>query len=238
MIDVALVTGGTGSIGREICDRLEANGFAVLAADPVKIDEAATGRPWIELDVRSISSIARAINEAQSLGSLKALVNAHGILHETKVMDIADDVMQRITDVNLQGVARMCSAVSKIIVDGGAIVNLSSVTASMGRTQNSLIYQATKAGVESITRSFAVALAHREIRVNCVAPGYLSEPMRGDGRVLRALQGGNDALKSFTPFGRLITPNEVAHVVAFLCSSGASGISGVVLPVDGAQRAY
>jgi 3-oxoacyl-[acyl-carrier protein] reductase len=108
----------------------------------------------------------------------------------------------------------------------------------MGRTSSAFVYQATKAGVESITRSFAVGLASREIRVNCVAPGYLSEPMRGEGQVLRARQGGNEALKSFTPFGRLVTPNEVAEVVAFLCSSRASGISGVVLPVDGAQRAY
>ena len=62
--------------------------------------------------------------------------------------------------------------------------------------------------------------------------------MRDTGAELRTRQGGNEALERFTPFGRLVTPWEVAEVVAFLCSSRASGISGVVLPVDGGQRAY
>src|SRR5690606_5771392 len=124
------------------------------------------------------------------------------------------------------------------IAERGAMVNFSSVTAAMGRTRNAFAYQATKAGVEAMTRSFAMELAPREIRVNCIQPGYLSEPMRGAGATARARQGGNAALERLTPFGRLVTPAEVAEVAAFLCSRRASGISGAVIPVDGGQRAY
>jgi len=140
--------------------------------------------------------------------------------------------------VNLEGVARLLALSGPRMADGAAVVTVSSVTASMGRTQAAAVYQASKAGVEALTRSYAIALAPRGVRVNCVAPGYLSQPMQGEGTVLRARQGGNATLTAMTPMGRLVTPEEVAEVIAFLCSSRASGISGVVLPVDGAQRAW
>ncbi len=237
MPDVAIVTGGTGSIGAAVCETLASQGWICLAADLV---QPATPPAWRfqHLDVLSAASIQEVVAQAGTLGTLRALVNAHGVLHHTPLADGADEAVDRILAINLKGVARMSRAAAGSIADGGAIVNLSSVTASMGRTRDAYAYQAAKAGVESLTRTFAIALAPREVRVNCVAPGYLSTPMRGEGAELRARQGGNDELKKFTPFGRLVTPHEVAEVVAFLCSARASGISGVVLPVDGGQRAY
>jgi NAD(P)-dependent dehydrogenase (short-subunit alcohol dehydrogenase family) len=238
MPDVAIVTGGTGSIGAAICQILGAQGWSCLAADLVEPEAGASGSDFEHLDVRSYASIRHVIDRACSLGTLRALVNAHGILRETPLSQEAEDAIDAVLETNLKGVARVLNAAAGVIADRGAVINLSSVTASMGRTQNAYAYQAAKAGVEALTRTFAIALAPREVRVNCVAPGYLSTPMRDTGAELRTRQGGNAALERFTPFGRLVTPWEVAEVVAFLCSSRASGISGVVLPVDGGQRAY
>ncbi|WP_137179467.1 SDR family NAD(P)-dependent oxidoreductase [Roseomonas sp. AR75] len=238
MTGVALVTGGAGSIGRAIGRRLAAQGLHVLLADVVPPAEMPEGCAPEPLDVRDAGAIAALLDRATQAGPLAALVLAHGILRETPPLVLAEAPMREVLDINLEGVARVLALAAPRMADGGAIVTLSSVTAAMGRTQAAVAYQASKAGVESLTRSYAVALAPRGVRVNCVAPGYLSVPMAGDGAMLRARQGGNAALTAFTPFGRLVTPEEVAAVAAFLCAPGSSGVSGVVLPVDGAQRAW
>lgn len=238
MADVAIVTGGTGSIGVAVCATLQAQGWVVVAADLVAPPDEPLQWSFEKLDVRSTAGIRDLVDLSASLGTLRALVNAHGILHETPWDDDDEDRLDAILDINFKGVARMSRAAGRALAEGGSIVNLSSVTASMGRTRNAYAYQSAKAGVESLTRTMAIALAPRGVRVNCVAPGYLSEPMRGDGSILRAQQGGNEALAQFTPSGRLVTPAEVAEAIAFLCSKRSSGISGVVLPVDGGQRAY
>jgi NAD(P)-dependent dehydrogenase (short-subunit alcohol dehydrogenase family) len=118
------------------------------------------------------------------------------------------------------------------------MVFLSSITASIGRAHGGFAYLATKGGIESLTRAFAVALGARGIRVNCVAPGFVSVPMQGDGAEARAKRGGSEALLPFTPLKRLVTPEEVGDAIAFLCSSRASGISGVIVPVDAGQKAF
>lgn len=236
MTGMAIVTGGSGSIGREVAALLAGAGLAVLAADLDAPAPAPEGCRFHPLDVRDAASCAALLEAAD--GGITALVLAHGILRETPALALDEVALAEVLAVNLEGVARLLALAAPRMADGGAIVTLSSVTAAMGRTQAAVAYQASKAGVESLTRSYAIALAPRGVRVNCVAPGYLSQPMRGEGVALRARQGGNEALTAFTPFGRLVTPAEVARAVAFLCSPAASGISGVVLPVDGAQRAW
>jgi NAD(P)-dependent dehydrogenase (short-subunit alcohol dehydrogenase family) len=238
MIKVAIVTGGTGSIGSAVCTCLLAQGWTVVAADIAEPGELPKNLHFAKLDVTSTASINAVFDVAAALGNVQALVNAHGILLETTVGSYDEERFQAVLDINLKGVARMCDAAVSRIADRGAIVQLSSVTAMMGRAKGSSAYVASKAGVEALTRNFAVALASREVRVNCVAPGFVSQPMAGEGSMLRARQGGNDAVQSFTPFGRLVTPREVAEVICFLCSERASGVSGVVIPVDGGQLAF
>lgn len=236
MTGTAIVTGGSGSIGREVAALLAGVGLAVLAADLDAPAPPPEGCRFHPLDVRDAASCTALLAAAE--GGIAALVLAHGILRETPALSLDEGALADVLAVNLEAVARLLALAAPRMADGGAIVTLSSVTAAMGRTQAAVAYQASKAGVESLTRSYAIALAPRGVRVNCVAPGYLSQPMRGEGVALRARQGGNAALTAFTPFGRLVTPVEVAQAVAFLCSPAASGISGVVLPVDGAQRAW
>ncbi len=91
--------------------------------------------------------------------------------------------------------------------------------------------------MESLTRAFAVDLGKRQVRVNCVAPGFVSVPMRGEGAAQRAKQS-DDTILAFTPLKRMATPEEVANVIGFLCSDLASGVTGAVVPVDCGQHAF
>jgi NAD(P)-dependent dehydrogenase (short-subunit alcohol dehydrogenase family) len=235
---VAVVTGGGGSIGFATCRRLVADGWDVIAADTRPPDETLAGCTFAELDVRSPESIAAVFAAAEARGTFAALVTAHGILRETKVGAFDEDAFEAVFGINLTGVVRVCNAAAERLADGAAMVLISSVTATMGRAHGAHAYQATKGAVESLTRSFAVALGPREVRVNCVAPGYISVPMQGAGADVRARLGGTAPLIAATPFGRLVTPEEVADVIGFLCSRQSSGVSGAVIPVDGGERAF
>lgn len=235
---VAIVTGGSGSIGAASAQCLARDGWTVVQADTAAPSELAPGAKFHDLDVHSNESIRRGIEFCASLGELHAVVIAHGILLETDPSDIDEEKLDAIIEVNLKGVARVCSLAGRDLSEGSAIVTLGSFIASLGRGVNGFVYQATKAAVESLTRTYAIQLAPRDIRVNCVAPGFVTMPMRGEGATLRSLQGGNEKLRKLIPLGRLVTPTEVGDVVAFLCSDRASGMTGTVIPVDGGLRAY
>jgi 3-oxoacyl-[acyl-carrier protein] reductase len=235
---VAIVTGGAGSIGRSTGRRLAHDGFTVVLADVNEPAETIAGCVFAQLDVRSAASIAEVFRFALTLGELGAVVNTHGILHETPVGTFNEDEIAAIIEINLTGTARMAHAAGEHLVDGGALVFVSSVTASIGRAHGGFAYLATKGAIESLTRALAVALGERGVRVNCVAPGFVSVPMQGTGADSRAKRGGTEALLPFTPLKRLVTPAEVADAIGFLCSEQASGIAGVVLPVDAGQRAF
>lgn len=237
MSDVAIVTGGTGSIGAAICAKFQSLGAKVVVADsdsrPVP-----DGQVFVRCDVTSPASLGQMFDRADALGRLTVLVAAHGILAETPAGGADLATVSRVIDVDLKGVAYLCDLAGARIADGGAIVLLSSLSAFMGRVRNGYAYQASKAGVESLTQTFAVAYGPRRIRVNCIAPGFMSAPMKGLGAQLRARQGGNDTVVKTIPIGRLIEAEEVASATAFLCSQEAAGITGIVMPIDGGQRAY
>ena len=235
---VAIVTGGGGSIGSASAQCLARDGWTVVQADITAPAELAPRAKFHELDVRDGESIRRTLEFAATLGDIHAIVIAHGILLETDPGNIDEDRLDATIEINLKGVARIASRADNYLCNDGAIVTLGSFIASLGRGVNGFVYQATKAAVESLTRTYAIRLAARGIRVNCVAPGFVTVPMRGEGTTLRGLQGGNDKLAGVVPLGRLVTPTEVGDVVAFLCSERASGITGVVIPVDGGLRAY
>jgi 3-oxoacyl-[acyl-carrier protein] reductase len=235
---VAIVTGGTGSIGAATGRRLAQDGFIVVLADMNEPAEPIAGCVFARLDVRSPESVAGLFRFALTLGSLQVVVNTHGILHETPIETFDEDEIAAIIAINLTGTARMAQAGGVHLADGGAMVFVSSVTASIGRAHGGYAYLATKGGIESLTRAFAVALGARGVRVNCVAPGFVSVPMQGPGAESREKRGGTEALLPFTPLKRLVTPAEVADAIGFLCSERASGIAGVVLPVDAGQRAF
>ena len=237
MPNVAIVTGGTGSIGAAICARFQSLGATVVVADS-DARPVPAGQTFVQCDVTKPDSLRRMFDQAAALGTLTVLVAAHGILAETPAGGSDLDIVSRVIDVDLKGVAYLCDLAGPRMADGGSIVLLSSLSAFMGRVRNGYAYQASKAGVESLTRAFAVAYGPRRIRVNCIAPGFMAAPMKGPGAQLRQRQGGNDVVVQTIPIGRLVEASEVANATAFLCSQEAAAITGIVMPIDGGQRAY
>lgn len=237
---VALVTGAAGNIGRQVCVCLARDGYRIVAADHAPDPgDLPPGCSYVHLDVRDEASIRAAFDVAASMGPITAVAAAHGILAISRVDDATKEDLQPITDINLLGVALVCVEAGRRMGPGGAIVNVSSVVATMGRRgAGAFMYTAIKAGVEALTRSFAVGLGPKGIRVNAVAPGFLTTPMAGLGAQARAKLSSMDEMLIYSPLGRLATPVEVAEAISFLCSARASGISGVVLPVDVGQRAW
>jgi 3-oxoacyl-[acyl-carrier protein] reductase len=237
MPEVAIVTGGTGAIGSAICAEFGSGGRTVVAADR-DVHPVPKGQHFQLCDVTDPKSVAELFDQAARLGTVTRVVAAHGILMETPAGATDPAALSTVLDVNLKGVAYLCDACGTRLGRGAAIVLLSSVTAFMGRARNGYAYQASKGGVESLTRAFAVAYGPKGIRVNCIAPGFMSIPMKGQGAQLRERQGGGETVVKSTPLGRLVEPAEIAKAAAFLCSPSADAITGIVLPVDCGLRAY
>lgn len=233
---VAVVAGGTGAIGSAIARKLQLLGFHIVAADK---DARAVpqGQSFHACDLTKPEDVAALFEFASKSGVIRCVVAAQGILRETPAGHSDLAAVSQVIDVNLKSVAYVCDAAKAHLLPPASIILISSWTATAGRLKNAYAYQATKAGLESLTRTFAVAYGPLGIRVNCVAPGFMAEPMKGEGAELRAQQGGMDSVIKGAPLGRLIEGVDIANAVAFLCSDEARAITGVVLPVDAGYRA-
>jgi 3-oxoacyl-[acyl-carrier protein] reductase len=232
---VALVTGGSRGIGAAISRELAKAGAKVVLnyrAGQEAADEVAgeIGGLAVRADVSKPEEVQALIERVEGeLGDIDALVNNAGVTRDTLIARMTDDDWQTVIDTNLRGTFNTSRAVSRKMLRrrAGSIVNLSSVVGVHGNPGQAN-YAASKAGIIGLTKALARELGSRGVRVNAIAPGYISTELTD---VLNDEQRG--LILQNTPLGRLGEPEDVARAVRFLCSDEAAFITGEVLLVDG-----
>ena len=234
---VALVTGASRGIGRAIAATLATRGFRVIGtatteagAQAIGAALAAHGGQGLALDVNDAAAVEAAVDSVvKTHGGLHVLVNNAGITRDTLALRMKDEDWDAVIDTNLKAVFRLCRCVMRPMMKQrwGRIVNITSVVGASGNAGQAN-YAAAKAGVAGMTRALARELGSRQITVNCIAPGFIATDMT---EVLPEAQKA--ALLGQIPLGRLGTPEEIAHAVAFLASPLAGYVTGVELHVNG-----
>jgi 3-oxoacyl-[acyl-carrier protein] reductase len=194
--------------------------------DEAEAVAAEIGGRALQADVADAEQAAALV---ESAGELDVLVNNAGITRDGLIARMSDEDWRVVLDTNLGGVFHTCRAAARGMMRRrtGSIVNLTSVVGLRGNPGQTN-YAASKGGIIAFTKSLARELGSRGVRVNAVAPGYV------DTRLTDVLpEELKAAMLQNTPLGRLGQPEDIARAVRFLCSDGASFITGEVLLVDG-----
>lgn len=240
---VAVITGAAGGIGSAIARRFVAAGakVALLDRDAPGLEQLAQELQGenalsVSLDMTQASQVAAAMQQVRdSFGKLTLLINAIGLLKQGAVDDMNEADFDQLMQVNVKGVFLAYKYAVPFMkgAGGGAIVNLSSVSALVG-TSNSFAYHTSKGAVLSLSYATAQELAPFNIRVNAICPGWVDGGFTH--QVMRSLSDPQplfQAARDAHLLGRMARPDEVAEAALFLASSAASFITGTALFVDG-----
>ena len=233
----ALVTGGSGGLGRAICERLAASGLHVIVhanqgpdRAQALVDELQTSGASAEavaFDVTDRQATAAALEQLLEAGPIQVLVNNAGIHDDAVFAGMQGGQWDRVLDVSLNGFFNVTQPLTlpMLRTRWGRIINVSSVTAVAGN-RGQVNYAAAKGGLHAASRSLALELASRGVTVNVVAPGIIASGM-AEG------QFSAEAVRQMVPMQRAGQPQEVAELVEFLASERAAYITGQVISVNG-----
>ncbi|MGI9334720.1 MAG: acetoacetyl-CoA reductase [Gammaproteobacteria bacterium] len=243
---VAVVTGGVGQLGRAISARLARSGCAVAALDVrAEEEDAASWRDelrgqdrevmLVQCDVTDFDACGAAMEAvAAELGPVDILVNCAGITRDASFRKMDKSKWDAVLRTNLDSVFN----VTRHVIDGmvergfGRVVNISSLNGEKGQF-GQINYSSAKAGMHGFTMALAQEVARKGVTVNTVAPGYL------DTAMVRAVpEKVLEGIIAQIPVGRLGRPDEIAAIVAFLCSQDAGYMTGSMLSANGGQHMH
>ena len=236
----ALVTGGARGIGAATAARLAAEGADVVVADfdlaAAEETAAAIGGRAVRCDVTSRVEVEAAVAAAaEATGRLDLLVTCAGILRDNLLHKMTDDDWEAVIDTHLRGTFLSVQAAQRHMVEqkSGSIVVISSTSALGNRGQAN--YSAAKAGIQGLAKTLAIELGPFGITVNCVAPGFIVTAMTEQTaeRMGIPFDDFQEFVAGQTPVRRVGQPDDVAGVIAFLCSADAAFVSGQVIYVRG-----
>jgi 3-oxoacyl-[acyl-carrier protein] reductase len=239
---VALVTGASRGIGKAIAQALAADGYTTIGTATTDNGAQAitdylhdVGNPGCGMtlkvgDQESVTGVIKAISEQYAAPLV--LVNNAGITRDNILMRMKSDEWDDVIDTNLSAIYRLSKACMRGMTKArwGRIVNITSVVGSMGNAGQSN-YAATKAGAEGFSRALARELGSRSVTVNCVAPGFIDTDMTKE-----LSQEQREFMLGQIPLGRLGAPEEIAALVAFLCSAAGAYITGETIHVNGGMH--
>lgn len=241
---VALVTGANGGLGTAMCQRLQDDGYHVIAnyRSPKKAEiwaEAQKEKGYefdmYQADVADFDQVGAMVDKIkEEIGPIDVLVNNAGITRDTSFHKMTLDQWRAVISTNLDSVFNTCRHVIGDMRkrEFGRIINISSVNGQRGQWGQAN-YSAAKAGIHGFTKTLAMEVARKGITVNTISPGYIATDM-----VLAVPEDIRAKIVAQIPVGRLGGTLEIAHLVSFLASEGAAFITGANYAINGGQHVY
>lgn len=235
----AIVTGGASGLGYAIAEKFVKNDIRtiIIGRNEERLEKAkhALGElcDAFPFDLNNLDQIPHLIERIKDQHKkIDILVNNAGVNMKKPFVEVNNEEFQQVILTNLTSVFALSKEVTKHMLEqkGGSIINISSMAAQYGIPQV-MAYTAAKSGIEGMTKAMAVELSPNGIRVNCVAPGFISTDM--SAKALNNDPERKNKVLSRTPMGKLGIPEDVAEAVYYLASSSAKYVTGVILPVDG-----
>lgn len=235
---IAVVTGGNSGIGYATAQNLKKNGATVVitgrSTERVKKAAEELGVRGIVADVKDLTAIDMLVNQVKNeFSKVDVLFVNAGVFAPAPIGQISEDMFDNQMGINFKGAVFTIEKFLPILNDGASIINLSSVNAYTGMP-NTAVYAASKAALNSYTRTAATELAPRKIRINSVNPGPVETPIFGKtGMPEDQLNDFAQAIQNRVPLKRFGKPEDIAHLVVFLASDDASFITGGEYNIDG-----
>ena len=240
---VAVITGGNSGIGYATAEEFVAKGATVIITgrNAEKVNAAAQqlGVKGLVADQSNLTHTSQLVEEVKAnYGKVDILFINAGVFFGTPIGATDEATFDTIMDINFKGAVFTLEKFLPILNDGASVINLSSINAYTGMPTTA-IYGASKAALNSYTRTAAKELAPRKIRVNAVNPGPVNTPIFGKtGMSTEQIQGFAAVIQKGIPLGEFGTPESIAKLVTFLASDDASFITGSEINIDGGSNLH